>query len=140
MPSFPGSFSSDWPRNQCGVELRAVNMPTPKWEKLRDGMEVLKVWALDGPRAYPQVSVLRVSNAAYLEFSRDPKKFMKFVNLHQIFPKAVIVSGPWVSLSSIDQKADQPGWVLTVVHGKLSSMIVSALPQLLQEHDDRKAK
>jgi hypothetical protein len=115
-------------------------MPILKWEKLRAGTEVLKVWVLDGPRVYPQVAVLRVSNAAYLEFSRDPKRFMKFVNLHQIFPKPVIVSGPWVSLSSIDQKADQPGWVLTVVHGKMSSMIVSALPQLMQEHDDLKAK
>lgn len=110
-------------------------MPTPKWEKLRDGMEVLRVWELDGPSAYPQVSVLRVSNAAYSEFSRDPKGFMKFVNLHQIFPKPVIVSGPWVTLSAIDQKADQPGWVLTIVHGKLSTMIVSALPQLMQEHE-----
>jgi hypothetical protein len=107
-------------------------MPILKWEKLRAGTEVLKVWVLDGPRVYPQVAVLRVSNAAYLEFSRDPKRFMKFVNLHQIFPKPVIVSGPWVSLSSIDQKA--------VVHGKMSSMIVSALPQLMQEHDDLKAK
>jgi hypothetical protein len=115
-------------------------MPTPKWEKLRGGTEVLKLWVLDGPQAYPQVAVLRVSNAAYLEFSRDPKKFMKFVNVHQIFPKAVIVSGPWVSLSSIDQKADQPGWVLTLVHGKMSSIIVSALPQLMQELDDLEAK
>jgi hypothetical protein len=115
-------------------------MPTPKWEKLRNDTEVLKLWVLDGPEAYPQVSVLRVSNEAYLEFSRDPKKFMKFVNLHQIFPKAVIVSGPWVSLSSVDQKADQPGWVLTVVHGKMSSIIVSALPQLMQEDDDLAAQ
>jgi len=97
-------------------------------------MEVLKVWELEGPDAYPQVSVLRVSNDVYFEFSRDPKEFMRFVNLHEIFPKAVIVSGPWVSLSAIDQKADQPGWILTLVHGKLSTMIVSALPQLMQEY------
>jgi hypothetical protein len=110
-------------------------MPIPKWQKLKDGMEVLKVWELESPDAYPQVSVLRVSNALYFEFSRDPKEFMKLVNLHEIFPKPVIVSGPWVSLSSIDQKADQPGWILTIVHGKLSTMIVSALPQLMQEYD-----
>jgi len=97
-------------------------------------MEVLKVWELEGPDAYPQVSVLRVSNDVYFEFSRDPKEFMKFINLHEIFPKAVIVSGPWVSLSAIDQKADQPGWILTLVHGKLSTVIVSALPQLMQEY------
>ena len=111
-------------------------MPAPKWEKLGDGMEVIRVWELEGPDPYPQVSVLRVSNAVSLEFSRDPKKFMKFVNQHQIFPKPVIVSGPWVSLSSIDQKADQPGWILTIVHGKLSTVIVSALPQLLQEYSN----
>jgi hypothetical protein len=105
-----------------------------KWEKLRDDTQLLRVWELDGADAYPQVSVLRVSNAAYLEFAQDPKGFMKFVNNHEIFPKAVIVSGPWVTLSSIDQKADQPGWVLTLVHGKMSSMIVSAMPQLMQEY------
>jgi hypothetical protein len=109
-------------------------MLTPKWKILKEGMEVLKVWELEGPDAYPQVSVLRVSNAVYFEFSRDPKEFMKFINLHEIFPKAVIVSGPWVSLSAIDQKADQPGWILTLVHGKLSTVIVSALPQLMQEY------
>jgi hypothetical protein len=115
-------------------------MPALKWEKLRDGMELLKVWELEGPSAYPQVSVLRVSNAAYQEFSRDPKEFMKFVNQHQIFPKAVIVSGPWVTLSAIDQKADHPGWILTLLHGKRSTMIVSALPQLMQEYDYPKKK
>lgn len=115
-------------------------MTALKWESLRDDTQVLRVWELDGESAYPQISVLRVSNAAYSEFSQDPKGFMKFVNLHQVFPKAVIVSGPWVSLSSVDQKADQPGWVLTLIHGKLSTMIVAAMPQLMQEYGGFEAK
>jgi hypothetical protein len=103
-----------------------------KWENV-DGPQALRVWQLEGPNIYPQISVLRVSNDAYLKFSQDPKSFMNFVNAHKVFSKDVIVAGPWVSLSSVDQKSNPPDWVLTIVHGKKSTMIVSALPQLKQE-------
>jgi hypothetical protein len=102
------------------------------WENV-DGRQVLRVWQLEGPNIYPQISVLRVSNDAYLKFSQDPKGFMNFVNAHKVFSKDVIVAGPWVSLASVDQKTNPPDWVLTIVHGKKSTMIVSALPQLKQE-------
>jgi hypothetical protein len=103
-----------------------------KWENV-DGRQVLRVWQLEGPNIYPQISVLRISNDAYLKFSQDPKGFMNFVNAHKFFSKDVIVAGPWVSLLSVDQKSKPPDWVLTIVHGKKSTMIVSALPQLKQE-------
>lgn len=111
-----------------------------KWHKLKEGVEILKVWELEGKDAYPQLALVRVSNDDYFKFSKDPKGFMSFVNTNKVFSKDVVVSGPWVTLSAIDQKADQLGWVLTLLHGKLSWLIVSALPQLLQEYDDRKAK
>ena len=59
---------------------------------------------------------------------------MKFVNANTIFPKPVEVAGPWVTLSSYNPKSpkDDADWVLTLVHGKLSYMVVSALPQLNQ--------
>jgi hypothetical protein len=102
---------------------------TPKWEKLDRG-QVLKLWQLEGGNVYPQVSILRVSNATYLEFLQNPKGLVKYVNDNMIFSKAVILAGPWVSLSSVDEKADPTAWVLTLLHGKMSEMIVAALPQL----------
>ena len=94
---------------------------------------MMKLWQVEGKEVWPQVSVLRVSNAQYLKFSQDPKGFMDFVNVHKLFSKPVIVAGPWVSLSSVDQKDDSSDWVLTLLHGKRSTMIVAALPQLKQE-------
>jgi hypothetical protein len=113
-----------------------------EWEKLRDGVQVLRIWQLEGTSVYPQVSVLRVSNAEYLKFFQDPKGFMKFVNANKVFSKDVIVAGPWVTLSSYNPKSpkEDPDWVLTLVHGKLSYMIVSALPQLTQEYPATKTK
>ncbi|MGB2899459.1 MAG: hypothetical protein WBB89_09350 [Candidatus Acidiferrum sp.] len=106
-----------------------------EWEKLRDGVQMLRVWQLEDPKAYPQISVLRVSNAEYLKFFQDPQGFVKFVNANKVFPKDVKVAGPWVTLSSYNPNNpnDDPDWVLTLVHGKLSYMVVSALPQLTQE-------
>jgi hypothetical protein len=55
---------------------------------------------------------------------------MEFVNKHHVFSKDVIVVGPSVALSSLGRKEDSQDLVLTLVHGKKSTMIVSAVPQL----------
>jgi len=117
-------------------------MKTPRsdasfqWEN-KGGEQVLRLWQKD---VYPQIALLKVSNVSFLKFFQDPKSFMAFVNEHQVFSKAVIVAGPWVSLSSVDQKDQQPDWVLTLVHGKMSTMIVAALPQLKLEDDSSNKK
>ena len=100
-----------------------------KWQKI-DDIQVLKVWQLEGKDVWPQISILRVSNATYLKYLQNPKGLMDFVNQNKIFSKPVIEAGPWVTLSSAGEKDDPPDWDLTLMHGKLSSMIVSALPQL----------
>ena len=100
-----------------------------KWQKI-DDMQVLKVWQLEGQDVWPQISILRVSNATYLKYFQNPKSLVDFVNQNNIFSKAVIQAGPWVTLSSAGEKAGSPDWDLTLMHGKLSRMIVSALPQL----------
>jgi len=64
---------------------------------------------------------------------QDPKKFVKFVNVNKFFSKDVITAGPWVTLSSVEQDEDSPDWLLTLLHGKMSTMIVSALPELKME-------
>jgi hypothetical protein len=110
-----------------------------QWEKV-NGTQVMRIWQVEGKDIWPQISVLRVSNATYLKFSQDPKGFMKFVNEQKVFSKDVIVAGPWVSLSSVDQKDASPDWVLTMVHGKRSTIIVAALPQLKQEEASSKMR
>jgi hypothetical protein len=100
-----------------------------KWQMI-DEIPVLKIWELDGADVYPQVSILRVSDKEYRKFSKHPKEFIEFINKHQTFSKPVITAGPWVALSSVEQEPDPPCWVLTVVHGHLSTAIVSVLPCL----------
>jgi len=105
-----------------------------KWEKMdADGTQVMRVWKEEGANVWPQIAVLRITNATYLKFFRDPSAFMEFVNAQNVFSKPVIETGPWVSLSSVDPKDATPDWVLTSVHGKRSTMIVAALPLLKQE-------
>jgi hypothetical protein len=112
-------------------------LPPLAWKKLTESVEVLKVWELKKGQ-YPEIAIMNVSHDQYLKFSRDPKGFMDFVNAQKVFSKAVIVSGSWVTLSAIDQKAHHTRWILTLDHGKESWMIVSALPALEDEHLGKK--
>jgi hypothetical protein len=108
-----------------------------QWKDLGSERLLLQLWQMDGKEEYPQVCILRVSNSEYVKFSQDPKGFMKFVNDQHVFSKPVILAGPWVSLSSVDPDDRQPDWVLTMVHGKMSTMIVAAVPQLKMQKAER---
>jgi hypothetical protein len=109
---------------------RTTGKASIKWETV-DGSLVLRVWQLEGPKSWPQTTIVRISNDSYKKYSQDPNAFVTFVNRHNFFSKDVITAGPWVTLSSVEQDVDL--WVLTLVHGKASTMIVSALPQLKSE-------
>jgi hypothetical protein len=100
-----------------------------KWQTI-DDIRLLKVWELNGADVYPQVAILRVSDEIYEKFSRDPSKLFQFVNKNKVFSKPVKTAGPWVTLSSVEQESDPPEWTLTIIHGHLSGMIVSALPDI----------
>jgi hypothetical protein len=99
----------------------------------KDGSQVMKVWELEGKDVWPQIVLMRVSNATYLKFFQDPKGLMKFVNEKKVFSQPVIIAGPWVTLSSADQQLDPTMWAFTMVHKKESTMYVSALPLLQQK-------
>jgi hypothetical protein len=100
-----------------------------QWEDV-EGAQVMRVWQAEGEHVWPQVSLMRVPHALYHKFSQDHGWFMEFVNKHHVFSKDVIVVGPCVALSSLGRKEDSQDLVLTLVHGKKSTMIVSAVPQL----------
>jgi hypothetical protein len=127
-----------WPAHakQDASPMRKADTTTAKssiqWETV-DGSQVLRLWQLEGPKLWPQTTIMRVSHPTYQKYFQDPKKFVQFVNAHKFFSKDVITAGPWVTLSSVQQDVDSPNWVLTLMHGKSSTLIVSALPQLTTE-------
>ena len=100
-----------------------------EWQTI-DDIQVLTVWQLEGKDVWPQISILRVSNATYLKYFQNPRGLVDFVNQNNIFSKDVIEAGPWVTLSSAGEKSGSSDWYLTLSHGRTSTMIVSALPQL----------
>ncbi|MBV8051436.1 MAG: hypothetical protein JOZ80_09620 [Acidobacteriaceae bacterium] len=104
-------------------------MKPVEWQVV-DGIPVLKVWELNPHDEFPEISILKLTNEEYQKFAKHPKGFVEFVNKHKIFSKPVIVAGPWVTLSSVEEEPETHGWILTGVHGKLSTLIISALPQL----------
>jgi hypothetical protein len=103
---------------------------TPQWE-LVNGVQVLKVWQLEGKKVWPQVVIVRLSNSQYQKFSDNPEGFMQFVNQNKLYLIDVIKAGPWVTLSSVEGQAKPKEWLLTLMHGKQSTLIVGALPKLV---------
>lgn len=104
-------------------------MESMEWKEVK-GTQLMRTWQVEGKNVWPQIALLRVSNAQYIKFSQDPIGFMRFVNAYGVFSKPVIIAGPWVTLSSVEPKVASPDWLLIMVHGKTSRMIVAALPQL----------
>jgi hypothetical protein len=133
LPSKPGSAQ------QTEQKTEQKKMTPLKWVKLKDGVHMLRVGQLEAGE-YPQISVLRVSNATYLKFFQDPEGFLNFVNENQVFPDRAEKVASWVSLSSYVPKDEADGWVLTCVHGKTTLMACSALTQLNQENPAPKTK
>lgn len=113
---------------------QAAHARTLKWDKV-EGASVLRIWQLEGKDSFPQVSIVRLSNADYVKFFQHPKEFMDFLNDKEIFSKKVIEVGPWTSLSSVEGTG-AGGWTLTLMHGKVSTVIVSALPNFKSEKED----
>ena len=113
------------------------------WQRLGE-MFVLKVWELEnkgGKEVWPEVLLLRVTNSDYQKYAHRPKDFKDFLNQQKLFSKPVIIAGPWVTLASVDDEPPPENWILCVEHGKQSTVIVAALPELvLDEVENRKTR
>jgi hypothetical protein len=103
------------------------NLPL-QWENV-DGVQVMRVWEVEGKEVWPQIAVLRVSNAQYLKFSRKPEELKEFLNKHKVFSIDVIVVTPWKSPRSLNPKDDLSDWVLLAVHKPMSTVLFAALRQ-----------
>jgi hypothetical protein len=113
--------------NPTGKPGQEQSQATLQWE-LAGGIQVMRLWKVEGANVWPQIALLRMPNDDYLKFFQDPKGFMKFVNDQKVFSKDVIEVGPFVTLSSVDLKDHSPEWLLTVRHKVHSTICVSALP------------
>jgi hypothetical protein len=132
---FQGNNAAYAQEKAAAPEAKEHHEQSPKWEKLED-VRVLRVWQFEDKDKFPQVTILRVTNSTYIKLLQDPQSLMEFVNKHKMFAKDVIKVGPWVSLSSVDKEQPPKCWVLTLLHGKLSTMLVSALPQIMPNKPD----
>lgn len=60
---------------------------TEGWAQLRPGVRVLKLWqTATGPKRWPEIAILDLSNAEYTDFKKDVSAFL---NTHHIFSKNV---------------------------------------------------
>jgi hypothetical protein len=114
------------------------------WENV-DGTEyqVLRIWRLrhrledcasegkDG--RLPEIAMLWISNSDYHKHMHSARDFMKFVNEKRFFSKDVLFLGPWITLSSPDEEEAPTEWLLTLEHGKRSTLVVTAVPRLKRE-------
>jgi hypothetical protein len=121
------------PNSTSSARRLDEKQPPSAWVDLGNGIQLLRVWQLGKPNVWPQVAIMEMPNAVYLKYFQDPHGFMAFVNQNKVFSKDIIKPGPWVTLSSYDDKGASPDWIVTLMHGKLSYMLVSALPKLMQD-------
>jgi hypothetical protein len=131
---FQGNTAAYAQEKTAASETKEHRERSPKWERVED-VRVLRVWQFEDEDKFPQVTILRVTNTVYIRLLQDPQSLMTFVNRHKMFAKDVIKVGPWVSLSSVEQESPKC-WVLTLLHGKQSTMLVSALPQIMPNKPD----
>ncbi len=56
--------------------------PSTEWKKLKEGVQVLKLWESVGPK-WPQIAILRLSVEEYEDFLEHP---VDYLNDHKVYP------------------------------------------------------
>jgi hypothetical protein len=122
-------------QSQIDPQSQQSEFETPVWQQIEGtDVQVLRGWpSPDGK--FPEVSVLRTSHATYTRFAQESQTYMNFLNDNKVFSKDVIFIGPWVTLSSAGETNHPPNWVLSLMHGKKSTVLTAALPQLTTDDD-----
>jgi hypothetical protein len=90
----------------------------PKWTKLADDVQVLRLWNTTGPES-PQIAILRLSEAEYAKFEANPKDY---VNDHHIYPKDVndVFIGHMPRYEKPKAKGDDD-MIVTMMHHPIAS-------------------
>lgn len=78
------SFAQGTPEKAVAKEKAAKKKPPAHWVKLEDGVEVLRLFDADVGPTWPEIAVLRLSEAKYEEFRKDETEF---VNSRHVFSK-----------------------------------------------------
>ena len=67
---------------QMAAEKQPKEMSTPEFKKLKDGVQVLRLWESIGPK-WPQIAILRLSVDEYESFRKDP---VDYLNDNKVYP------------------------------------------------------
>ncbi|MGC1485538.1 MAG: hypothetical protein WA789_17220 [Candidatus Acidiferrum sp.] len=67
---------------QTAADKQQKEMPAPEFKKLKDGVQVLRLWESIGPK-WPQIAILRLSVDEYGSFRKDP---VGYLNDNQVYP------------------------------------------------------
>ena len=96
---------------------------TLQWETF-DGLQVLRVWQLEGESVEPHVVIVKVPPDRSQSYASDPTQLMDFVNRNKLFPADVKQIG---SISSLSFGAGQsyPQYLYVLTHSLRSTMSVS---------------
>ena len=103
------------------------------WVTLKPGLKVLRLWESVGPE-WPQVAVLRLSDAQYKEFAKDRTKF---INANHIFPKDVnkVIAHSELPLPDLkDCEPVEDEWLVPIEHDCASYAAVMAARRFQPKH------
>lgn len=67
---------------RVAAEKQQNDMPPSEFKKLKDGVQVLRLWETIGPK-WPQIAILRLSVDEYESFRKDP---VGYLNLNKVYP------------------------------------------------------
>ncbi len=116
----PGRPTSAQEQPKAPAAAKAVakhrGRPAPHWEKLADGVEVLRLFGTDVGPQKPEIAVLKLSDEQHKVFLKDP---MKFVEEHKIYPFKLrrVVRGRVPPIKAAAPAADPSGeWAVVLTH------------------------
>lgn len=94
-----------------------------KWDTLKDGTRVLRLWETIGPE-WPQLALLELTNEQYKKLIENPTEY---INQRSIFPKDVNPGASCVGM--VPPSRDFTGlWYVAVAHKYPSGAAAAAYP------------
>src|SRR3981081_3845443 len=83
-PAFVVLFLLFLPKMERSVAQEAQIKTSPlAWKPIGDGVQVLRLWEIDGGPKWPQIAILRLPVKEYKEFLEHP---VDYLNDHKVYP------------------------------------------------------
>jgi hypothetical protein len=94
-----------------------------QWETI-DGLQVLRVWQIEGDAVEPHVVLVKVTPQRSQTYLNDPTQLLAFVNNNSLFPAPVLQVASISSLS-FGTGASYPQYLYVLSHSLRSTMSVT---------------